>query len=77
MIVTSKTWTVEADVTATRQVYSTLEKGGSASCGCESCMRYIATHHIVFPSETIHFLEELGVDTKIEVAHRIEILCGA
>lgn len=60
-------WTVYADVIATREAFSLVQKGGSEECSCAYCRNFLAIRHQVYPAEILALFEQLGVDSRKEV----------
>ena len=71
-------WTVYADVVATREAFSLVQKGGSEECSCAYCRNFLAIRQQVYPAEVLALFEQLGVDStkEVEVMHLTQLDSG-
>lgn len=54
-VVQFRRWTVYADVIATREAFSLVQKGGSEECSCAYCRNFLVVRHQVYPAEVLAF----------------------
>jgi hypothetical protein len=61
-------WIVEADPDATRNALSITEPMGPSTCSCANCRNFLAARElgIVYPTEVVMFLREMGLDPIVE-----------
>ena len=59
-------WAVDTEPDLTREAYALIDCGGAEDCGCEACLNFATTRHLVYSSEVLEFLDWLGIDPQLE-----------
>src|SRR4051794_3057595 len=59
---TYRTWKFRADPGLTRRIYAAGPLSAPSQCGCDPCRNFLACHDIVYPTEVLELLKQLGIE---------------
>lgn len=61
-------WILDVESQATKQAHARAEPMGPSTCSCADCRNFLAARAagLVYPSEVIDFLRDVGIDPIVE-----------
>ena len=60
-------WIFNVDKKLTQEEYSKIKNSSAETCGCENCLKYIASRKKIFPNEILVLFEQLGINPNKEI----------